>query len=195
VTATTIAGAALDPDEAQRTFRAVLDALSRPGTPHRLPPAARDRVPAALLPALALADLTTPVCVLGEVPSGHWQDALVTITSAPVVPLRKARLVAALRPVTPAELLAVARGTAAAPEDGALLTAAVSGVDSGGAPLRLTGPGVAGTRLIAPGGLPAGWLAARDEAVAGFPAGIDLLLVGPDGRVLAIPRSSRVEEG
>ena len=53
----------LSPTGAQLVFRAVLDALARPGTIHRLPSASAEplaaRVPAALLPVLALADLTT----------------------------------------------------------------------------------------------------------------------------------------
>ena len=190
MTATVIAGAVLDPDEAQRTFRAVLDALARPGVARPLPAGPLERVPGALLPVLALADLGTPVCVLGD--DGHWTEALTTATSAPAVPLAQARLVAALRPVTSDELRAVPCGCAAAPEDGALVTVPVSGVDRGGAALRLTGPGVDGSSVIAPGGLVTGWLAAR--AVGEFPAGIDLLLVGPDGRVVGLPRSTRIEE-
>ena len=190
MTATVIAGAVLDPDEAQRTFRAVLDALARPGVARPLPAGPLDRVPAALLPVLALADLGSPVCVLGD--DGAWRDTVATATSAPAVPLAKARLVAALRPVTPDELRTVPRGTADAPEDGALVTLPVSSVDRDGVPLRLTGPGVDGCSVISPGGLPPGWLAAR--AAGEFPAGIDLLLVGPDGRVVGLPRSTRIEE-
>jgi alpha-D-ribose 1-methylphosphonate 5-triphosphate synthase subunit PhnH len=185
-----VASAVLTPDEAQRTFRAVLDALAHPGVPQPLPSGPLERVPGALLPVLALADLGTPVCVLGD--DGSWRDTVATATSALPAPLPEARLVAALLPVTPDELRAARRGSAAAPEDGALVTVPVSGVDRGGAPLRLTGPGVDGSAVIAPGGLPAGWLAARDAG--DFPAGVDLLLVGPDGRVVGLPRSTRIEE-
>ena len=74
----------LDPDTAQRAFRAVLDALARPGVPAALPPAAD--VPPALLPVLALADLDTPVCVLGDEPDSAWADGVATTTSAPPAP-------------------------------------------------------------------------------------------------------------
>jgi alpha-D-ribose 1-methylphosphonate 5-triphosphate synthase subunit PhnH len=177
---------ALDADTAQRTFRAVLDALARPGVPAALP--RPDGLPAALLPVLALADLDTPVCVLGD---GEWGGALATATSAPVVPLAAARLVAALRPLAVGELAAVRTGSAAAPEEAALVCIAVPALD-GGPVLALSGPGVPGTRTVAPRGLPTGLAAAR--AATPFPTGPDLLLVNPDGAVLGLPRSTRIEE-
>jgi alpha-D-ribose 1-methylphosphonate 5-triphosphate synthase subunit PhnH len=175
----------LDGDTSQRTFRAVLDALARPGRPTRLPAA---DVPAALLPVLALADLDTPVCVLGD---DAWEGAITTATSAPAVPLGAARLVAALRPLAAGELATVRTGTAAAPEEAALVALAVPALD-GGPALTLTGPGVAGTRAVAPRGLPPDLVATR--AATAFPAGADLLLVTPDGAVLGLPRSTRIEE-
>lgn len=187
----------LDADTAQRVFRAALDALARPGVPTALPMAGATvgatagEVPAALLPVLALADLDTPVCVLGDTPDGTWADALATTTSAPVVPLAAARLVAALRPLAVGELAAVRTGSAAAPEEAALVVLAVPGLD-GGRALTLSGPGVPGSRTIAPGGCPADLVATR--AATAFPAGPDLLLVTPDGAVLGLPRSTRIEE-
>lgn len=192
MTATTIARAALDAHEAQRTFRSVLDALARPGTVHRLPAAPLRRVPGALLPALALADLGTPVCVLGD--TDGWQEVLRTVTSAPPALLPEARIVAAVRPVTTPELATVCRGSAAAPEDGALVTVPVCDVDRGGPALRLTGPGVAGSIEVATDGLAPSVLTAGRNAGAGFPAGIDLLLVDPQGRLLGLPRSTAIEE-
>jgi alpha-D-ribose 1-methylphosphonate 5-triphosphate synthase subunit PhnH len=179
--------APLNPDLAQRTFRAVLDAFARPGTTSQLP--AVPQVPAALLPVLALADLDTPACVLAE--TGGWDDALATATNAPITALSAARLVAALRPLRAGELAGVRIGDAAAPEDGALVALAVPALD-GGPALRLTGPGIAGSRVVAPRGGPADLASAR--ASAAYPGGFDVLLIDPDGRVLGIPRSTRIEE-
>jgi alpha-D-ribose 1-methylphosphonate 5-triphosphate synthase subunit PhnH len=188
-TATTTAPV-LDADAAQRAFRAVLDALARPGTPMALPPVAD--MPPALLPVLALADLDTPVCVLGDDEvAGTWADALATATLAPVAPLAEARLVTALRPLVIGELGTVRTGSPAAPEEAALLAMAVPGLD-GGPALRLSGPGIPDTRTIAPRGLPADLVAAR--AATAFPAGVDLLLVSPDGQLLGVPRSTRMED-
>jgi alpha-D-ribose 1-methylphosphonate 5-triphosphate synthase subunit PhnH len=180
--------APLDADTAQRAFRAVLDALARPGTVQQLPAGPPD-VPAALLPVLALADLDTPVAVLAD--QGSWADAVATATTAPTVDLPAARLVAALRPLRSGEAFAVHTGSAAAPEDGALVALAVPAL-AGGATLTLRGPGIGGERTVAPQGVSADLTAARVAAT--FPAGFDLLLVDADGRVLGIPRSTRIEE-
>ena len=255
--------AAVTPGGAQAVFRAVLDALARPGTVQRLPSAAGEplaaHVPAALLPLLALADLSTPACVVsGE--AGAWDEVVRVATSAPRAALGDARLVAALRPLTLGELAGLRVGTAAAPEDATLACLAVSGIaivdgadpadaadagdvadtgdatdgadevdardgdgdggeggsESGGGPdgdgdgaeggggpdgdggrlwLRLSGPGVPGTRAIIVTGLPAGFVAARRRLVAGFPAGADLLLIAPDGAMAGLPRTTTLDEG
>lgn len=192
--ASRVHAATLSPDEAQACFRAVLDALARPGTPTALPAGPAGRVPPSLLPALALADLDTPVCVLGDdgpAGDGGWSATLATVTSAPCTAATGARLGAALRPLRPGELSAFPIGTPATPEDGALVAVGVPGLDDG-PPLRLTGPGVDGEILIAPqvGDL----LAERATVVGGFPTGLDLLLVDPHGRLLGLPRTTTVEE-
>jgi alpha-D-ribose 1-methylphosphonate 5-triphosphate synthase subunit PhnH len=180
----------LSPDESQRIFRAVLDALARPGTLGRLP--AVPGYPAALLPLLALADLSTPACVVDD--GGGWPGAVRALTSAPLAALPEARLVAALRPVTPAELAGVRTGTAAAPEEGALVTLMIKDFCPNGSSLLLTGPGVPGRRELSAAGLPAGFTAARRALTESFPAGADFLLVAPDGRVAGLPRTTTIEE-
>jgi alpha-D-ribose 1-methylphosphonate 5-triphosphate synthase subunit PhnH len=184
----------------RQVFRAVLDALARPGQPARLPvgsggASAAGAPPAALLPLLALADLGTGIHVLDhpDAPT-RWVDALATATSAPVVGPERARLVGALRPITPAEVGALQRGSALAPEEAALLTVAVTDLAGGPARWVLSGPGVPGRRAISPSGVPAGFLAARAAAVHRYPTGIDVLLVAPDGRLLGLPRSTSIEE-
>ena len=59
---------------------------------------------------------------------------------------------------------------------------------------RLSGPGTTNQSSVAAVGLPAGFAQARSEAVAQFPAGIDLLLVAPDGRIVGLPRSATLIE-
>lgn len=230
---------AVTPEGAQAIFRATLDALARPGTVKRLPSAADEplaaHVPAALLPVLALADLSTPVCVVADAdsgPSGRTaSDEIVRVaTNAPRAALGDARLVAALRSLAFDELASLRTGTAAAPEDGALACLAVAGIaivegappvapagpDKGHAVadgtegadtpgdddesssarllLRVSGPGVPGTRAVIVTGLPAGFASARCRLVAGFPAGADLLLIAPDGVMAGLPRTAEVHE-
>jgi alpha-D-ribose 1-methylphosphonate 5-triphosphate synthase subunit PhnH len=211
-TGTIAAGPApVTPAGAQAVFRAVLDALARPGTVKRLPSAAGEplaaHVPAVLLPLLALADRSTPACVVSD-EAGAWDEIVRVAAGAPRAALADARLVAALRPLAFGELASLRTGTAAAPEDGALACLAVAGIgivdgadaadvgdgDGGRVWLRLSGPGVPGTRAIIVTGLPIGFVAARRRLVAGFPAGADLLLIAPDGAMTGLPRTTEVHE-
>ena len=208
---------ALTPTGAQAVFRATLDVLARPGTIKRLPSAAdeplAEHVPAALLPLLALADLSTPACVVDSDADGRtaWDEIVRVATNAPRAAPGDARLVTALRPLTAEELAGLRTGTAAAPEDGALAclavtriaTATADGTDStdgvasagdGALLLRLSGPGVPGTRTVSITGLPAGFAAVRRRLVLGFPAGADLLLIAPDGAMVGLPRTTEVSE-
>lgn len=181
--------ASLPAAQSQQVFRAVLDALARPGTLRALPP--QTGYPAALLPLLALADLSVPVCVLDD--GDRWAGVVRAETSAPVTSISQARLVAALRPVTSAELALVRTGSAEAPEDGALVTLAVDGLSAGGGTLALDGPGTGGPRELGVTGLPGGFTAARSKLTSQFPAGADFLLVAPDGAIAGLPRTTRAQ--
>lgn len=181
------------PDVAQATFRAVMEALARPGVVSELPQAELPQagLPPVLLPLHALADYGTGACVIGD--DGSCADALRIATDAPAVALDEARLVAALQSITVTQLRSLHRGTAETPEAGALAAVPVQSLD-GGVPLLVSGPGVREQRRVAPTGLPDGFAAARAEAVAGFPAGIDLLLIDPGGRTVGLPRTTVVSE-
>ncbi|TCP53612.1 alpha-D-ribose 1-methylphosphonate 5-triphosphate synthase subunit PhnH [Tamaricihabitans halophyticus] len=187
-----VARANLLPDDAQRVFRAVLDALSRPGQVQRLATDPASELPPVLLPVLALADLGTGVYVRHEDP--HWVDVVRVVTNAPIADLGSARLVAAEGTLSATELAALPRGSASAPEHGALVALAVSDVDGGATRWQLSGPGVPGELRVSLAGVGSDLLAARDVAVAGYPAGIDLLLVAPDGRMVGLPRTTAVTE-
>ncbi|MGW3954489.1 phosphonate C-P lyase system protein PhnH [Streptomyces sp. NPDC004752] len=182
-----VAGARLRPEESRLVFRAVLDALARPGRIVELPPDRVGGVPPVLLPVLALADLATPVAVLDE--GEDWADVVGVVTSAPTAAIGSARFVAATRPMTSDELRAVSRGSALAPEEGAFVCLPVSEV--AGQDWVLSGPGVPGS--IAVSGLDS-LVEARAEAVADYPAGLDLLLITEDGRMAGIPRTTVIEK-
>jgi alpha-D-ribose 1-methylphosphonate 5-triphosphate synthase subunit PhnH len=184
---------ALHPGDAQQTFRAVLEALARPGTTTTLPPGPLGTIASAVVPVLALADLGTGICVLENDGDGTG-DAVATATSAPLWPAELARLVAAIRPITDEEVRSFSRGTALTPEEGALVSLAVADVDGGQRRWRLTGPGIADEAMLAPRGLPGGFVAARTAAVSAYPAGIDVLLVTDDGRVVGLPRTTTITE-
>lgn len=89
-----------------------------------------------------------------------------------------------------AELDAAGRGTELEPELGATV---VRVVQEGGPHVRvaLEGPGVDGRlETSLPCSRPE--LEARDRACAGYPLGIDLVFLQPDGGIQALPRTTRV---
>jgi alpha-D-ribose 1-methylphosphonate 5-triphosphate synthase subunit PhnH len=179
--------------DSQQVFRAVLEALARPGTPMPLPREPLKVLAPAVTAIVALADSTTGVCVL-ENPGDRWADAIATATASPIWPAEMARLVAATRPVSADEIRGFTRGSARAPEDAALVAVGVRDVYGGSRRWTLAGPGVCGTVTVAPQGISEGFVAARAEAVAAYPAGIDVLLVADDGRVVGLPRTTTISE-
>jgi len=175
----------LSPLEAHAVFRAVQEALARPGTPVTLQSA--PDVPTALLPLLALADLGTPTHVDDE-----WSELVRLTTSAPVVPLPDARLVALDRPLGTDGLRSLRRGSILAPEDGAFVCLGVTAFH--GSRFQLRGPGVRDSAVMEVAGLPVDFAAVRADLVAGFPAGVDFLFVTPGGTAIGLPRSTRLTE-
>lgn len=161
-------------------FAAILAALSRPGTVHRLPPPGQASVAEALLDRECRAWADTPE-----------MERLIRRTGATVVPSELAgHLFLSLD--TPAALDRLARvttGDALYPDEGATVIAPARLGD--GAELRLTGPGIDGETRLRVGGLYPGLWPLR-AALCRYPAGIELILVDGD-RIAASPRSTTVE--
>jgi alpha-D-ribose 1-methylphosphonate 5-triphosphate synthase subunit PhnH len=178
------------PAEAQSCFRAVLEAMSRPGMivtagsaltpPENLCPAA-----AAIL--LTLADSTTSVSLPETTPAA--QDWLVFHTGARLAPPGTADFVLAWdRP----DLATLRQGIFDEPETSALLILQLPWLE-GGFCTRLTGPGIEAAILL---NLPldqefcAQWQAQSRR----FPLGIDILLCAGT-KILGLPRSVTIEAG
>jgi alpha-D-ribose 1-methylphosphonate 5-triphosphate synthase subunit PhnH len=194
------------PALAQADFRALLAALSRPGTLERIAPPAD--APAALAAAAGLADVEVPLCVLAAPGDEHWAQALHLATSAPAAEPAWARIVVALRPPSEEEIAALPRGDALHPEHGARLIIAVGGLaavpparassapkaqgERGHTVLALSGPGVPGTRRIEVTGPSPGVFRALAAVNTAFPAGVDAFLVAGDGTVAGLPRSAHI---
>jgi alpha-D-ribose 1-methylphosphonate 5-triphosphate synthase subunit PhnH len=62
---------------------------------------------------------------------------------------------------------------------------------TGGAPVRLSGPGIRETAVIAPQGLRACFWDEVRENAARFPLGVDLILAAGE-RIAALPRTTHV---
>ncbi len=191
-----VEGGFVDPVfDAQAIFRSLMNALGEPGTVAEF--GSRVMAPASLVPAAAtilaaLADGDTPVWLPD--PTGADEAAAQWLrfqTGAPIATDSATATFAVLpQGQDPASWTRFPLGTAAYPDRSATLLLAVRSL-AGGAPLLLTGPGIETQRLIAPAGLPAGFLPAMAANQAGFPLGFDVVLVFGT-RALALPRTTRI---
>ena len=179
--------------DAQSTFRAVLEAMARPGTVQSLP--ILPQVPAPLSPAagaicLALADLDTPVWI-------DRRDAVVRrylrfhcgcpLTDDPSA----ARFAVLTAPADLADWDLFDIGTTDYPDRSTTLIVRTDRLEAGHGK-RLTGPGIETAAWLSALGLPDGMWRALERNRALFPLGIDVILVDQD-RVAGLPRSVRIE--
>lgn len=183
--------------DAQGTFRAVMDALARPGLPRRLeaglePPAPLTPELAAI--ALALTDADTPVWLDSGLAAAPEVAAYLRFhTGAPLTDDPARAAFALIRdPARCPPFVRFALGTPAYPDTSTTLVLALHTITAGEG-LRLTGPGIDGTTRIALAPLPERFVAQLAGNRAGFPLGIDLILTAP-GRVSGLPRSTAVTE-
>jgi alpha-D-ribose 1-methylphosphonate 5-triphosphate synthase subunit PhnH len=176
---------------AQACFRAVLDAMARPGT---LGTAGAELAPPApLTPATAAVLLT-----LLDYDTKLWLDPAATAASAwidfhcgaPRVASPDACDFAAALSLPVLDVLPA--GSHDAPESGATLVLQVAALGRGQA-YRLAGPGLRAPRLLAVDGLPPGFVAQWQASHARFPRGVDIVLCA--GTMLAaLPRSVTLQE-
>ncbi len=176
--------------DSQACFRAVLDAMARPGTIHHVrapsdPPPPLGRAAAATV--LTLVDQDTPVW-LDSAAEGA-RDWIGFHCGAPPAALEQAAFALALRPVPMQRLHA---GSDDAPESGATLILQLAALGAGQR-FRLSGPGLKATSEFMAEGLPPGFAADWAANCALFPRGIDLVLCAGD-RVAAFPRTLQIGE-
>lgn len=187
--------------DSQKTFRAVLQAMARPGTAVPLPkvldlPEAMPDGTLAIL--LSLADLDTPVWLHGQSADQDVAAWLSFNCGSPLAASAREAAYALLdirqedAGLDPAVLAGLPVGTAEYPDKGATVIVAVSGMDEGcGA--RISGPGIRGTGSIRiPGSDIRFWEYARDLGEL-FPLGLDFIFASR-AEVVCLPRSTRIEE-
>lgn len=178
--------------EAQSCFRAVLDAMARPGQVHDIgaaldPPAPLAPATAAVL--LTLADYETPLWLdAAALAAGDW---IAFHCGAPVVPAPDACAFAVALSLP--KLDSLPAGTHEVPEQSATLVLQVQALDRG-AGYRLFGPGLRQPAPLRVDGLPRDFSGLWQRNHARFPCGIDLILCA-GSRLAALPRSVTVTEG
>jgi alpha-D-ribose 1-methylphosphonate 5-triphosphate synthase subunit PhnH len=183
---------------AQQVFRAVLEAMSRPGRPHVLPapvlsalePPSPARGQIAVL--LALLDAETSVWLDPRTSTPDATQYLRFHTGVRVLDEAGAAAFAVTRatPATAALWATLADGSDETPQAGATLIVEVPSLD-GGSALVLRGPGIETVQTMRAAGLDDAFWAARSALAPRFPRGIDLILTCGD-RIAALPRSTRV---
>lgn len=183
-----LAGGFHDPAiQSAHAFRALLEAMARPGRIHRvggaLPPAPLSV--AAGVTLLTLADATTPLHLAGAADCAAVRDWIAFHTGAPLTDAGQAQFaLGTWQALQPVDRFPV--GDPAYPDRSATLIVEMSRLDQDGP--RLTGPGIQKTARLS---LPETDALRANRAL--FPLGLDLILTCGD-RLAALPRSTRVEE-
>jgi len=180
--------------DAQSVFRAVMDAMARPGSLRRVQPLAHPPAPFSALAAsvaLTLCDHDTPVWLDKKLSQPAVRDWLGFHTGAPVAALATDAHFAFAS--CPEELIALENFTQGSQEYPDRSTTIVLQVDSfdAGAPLVLSGPGIETTAGIAPQPMPRHFSAQWKQNRARFPRGVDLILVSSDA-IVCLPRTVRI---
>ena len=181
--------------DSQRIFRAMLDAMSRPGRPVAMPVAVqapRPLNPVTTALCLTLLDLDTPVWVQ---PEAAWPNVVEHLRfhcgcRLPAEPAQAAFGVIA-EPSQMPRMDSFAQGDPEYPEQGATIIVQVEHILLGTGP-ALTGPGIESSQRADAAELPPWfWPAFLDNSRL-FPTGVDVILTTEDA-LLALPRSVRVE--
>ena len=179
--------------DAQRLFRAVLDAFAHPGRIMSLPdpPAGPGTIsPATAAYLLTLVDRDTPLWLAPEFELPAVRDFVRFHTGAPIVARRDEAVFAVLAHDT-ASLDGFAIGTDPYPDRSATLVIEVP-VLGAGAARRWRGPGIDGQAAVAVGGLGADFWQAWADNHTLFPCGVDVVFAA-GSQLLALPRSIAVE--
>jgi len=181
--------------EAQRAFRAILDALAHPGQEQKLPVPAVAHLHLSgefVSTLLTLTDHDTPIWLADCYRSAAVRAFIGFHTGAPIVDAPDRAQFAFENAASLRRLDQFNLGSQDYPDRSTTIILQVPAL-SGGPNLALRGPGIETTTTICPQGLPDDfvlqWAANRDL----FPRGVDLLLVSA-GQVIGLPRSTRIEE-
>lgn len=176
---------------AQASFRAVLDAMSRPGSLHAAggdltPPSPLHPATAAVL--LTLVDVDTPFHAAAIMaPAQDW-IAFHCGTRFAATPTAATFALAGALP----DLARLSKGSDDAPEDGTTVILQVAALGEGPG-FTLAGPGLATPTMLRVTGLPENFAQIWAANHALYPRGVDLILCA--GTTLAaLPRSVRISD-
>jgi alpha-D-ribose 1-methylphosphonate 5-triphosphate synthase subunit PhnH len=174
--------------DTRRTFRALVDAVARPGTVQTVPVGPADRAVIATL-------VDHEVTLWSD--DEELTDRLAGEGRFDPAPLPEADVVHTTGEADGAITVAH-RGTLKEPSDGATVVYRVDALSMDGDPaadtprLSLAGPGVPDRRELSVEGFSVAEVEAFETATTGFPRGVDVVLTDAE-RVAALPRTATVE--
>lgn len=177
-------------------FRLLLDGMARPGTiaTAALHFEAGDMsAPVALLEAL----LDHEVAFAFVPRHAAAEEAVLRLTGSRIASPESADFIVASGDGIPVAIRGARPGEFEYPDRSATVIALVQSVGKGGdgETLVLSGPGIQGRCILRVEGPIDGLLAAREEANADLPQGVDVILIDPSGRTACIPRYAVVSKG
>jgi alpha-D-ribose 1-methylphosphonate 5-triphosphate synthase subunit PhnH len=176
----------------QRTFRALLDSMARPGNVCRLWQAGETEQRNPLLAvAEALVDHEVTFALLA--PGGLPAEQILRSTGSRVAAVAEADYVFCDVPSLVEALRSGKEGTPEYPDQGATVVCGLAGLGRG-EKLTLSGPGIRDEARIQVEGLTAEARRVFAERNAMPPLGLDLILVSQDGRVVSLGRYTRIQE-
>ena len=195
----------------QRSFRAVMEAMARPGRPAMMPLAAgvQKRYPGIRKPLATLIDMLVDQATTFSIANG-CDEALADAVSAEtharrVLPDQSAFVIVPEDADAPCDEMAVAHamaGSLIAPETGATVLIGCGRIalrdDGAESPdgnanmhwVSVEGPGVKESHVFGVDRIDWAW--ARNRREDEFPCGIDIVLADEQGAVVAVPRTSFV---
>ena len=180
------------PARQQQNYRAVLDAMSRPGHCKKLYFEGGDLDRENKAFTALLASLLDKAVTFADPHALIHEDEL-TLLQTQLIEPEQADFIVCKGSEIPA--FQPKLGTLPSPELSATIVISVTNIDEssqGNLKLCLSGPGVNNFTQCAITGLNRQWLNAREEWVSRFPLGVDILLVD-DTSVMALPRTTTVE--
>jgi alpha-D-ribose 1-methylphosphonate 5-triphosphate synthase subunit PhnH len=182
--------------DGQAAFRAIMDAMARPGTIGRLLPGANPPKPfssTAAAIALTLCDHDTPVWLDPALKSVEAVSAWLSFqTGAPLAPTpADAHFAFVADPATMIALDNFAQGSQEYPDRSTTMILQVETLDAG-PPLTLSGPGIEGASSLAPSPMPRHFAEQWKQNNARFPRGVDVILAAPDA-LACLPRTVRIQ--
>lgn len=180
--------------DAQRHFRVLLDAMSRPGKIATLNDVDLE-CPAGLtkaetLIAFALLNADVGFCVEGLAEDAETYLAL--NTNAHIVDPDEADFLFVSGADRSEAMMEAKIGDPRYPEGGATLVTRVQSIGSGTTSMTLEGPGVDGSVRLDVDGLSRSFLDDRAIKNEEFPIGVDVILVDRSDRVVCLPRTTKV---